>query len=86
MLVSASDGFLIDTKPPVIIFDQVGIFGNETEREIRHEPSLYQVEGDTIYLEWNSSDIVSGIYVIIYQFRIYFVSCFFKIRPYFTIS
>ena len=63
MLVSASDGFLIDTKPPIIIFDTVGIFGNETENEIRHEPALYQVEGDTIYLEWNSTDIVSGTFI-----------------------
>ena len=62
VLVSASDGFTIDTQPPVIVFTSLGIFGNDTEELIHTAPSLYQQEIDAIALAWNSTDDASGTF------------------------
>ena len=60
MLVSASDGFMIDTEAPEIVFTSLGIFGNASEELIKTRPSVYQQEIDAIALEWNTTDDVSG--------------------------
>ena len=60
MLHSASAGMVIDTEPPTIIINELGIFGNTTEESDLTNKVLYQEEYDAIPFSWNTTDAESG--------------------------